>query len=307
MSPEQRAAEAKRPNGRTPLGWRTLRGAATGAKWGAGIGAAAGLVGAKGDPIGALGGAASGGLAGAGYGAIYGAMFGKQIRKDWAQFDQERGTEGERQAAVQSHIDAAQHHSSMARGYVSGGEKLEGKEFHAAVDTAQMHAIAAQSHLEEAERLHALAPRASKLAAIVARVAGMVRKDWATWDQERGPGEKTGRLGGTVAGIFGARRVGGAVAHVMLRAGARRIPAIAGGALAAYGAVKGAQALRATRAGSSTRARRRYSKTRTIPICHRRIRTQGSIPICRRRIRTRRSTLICRRRIRTRRMTRLPS
>lgn len=70
-----------------------------------------------------------------------------------------------------------------------------------------------------------------------------IKKDWAEWDAARpGAGERTGRFGGLVSGIFAAPHVGRAVGHVLLRHGIRRAPAIGAGLVAGYGAVRTAQA-----------------------------------------------------------------
>jgi hypothetical protein len=71
----------------------------------------------------------------------------------------------------------------------------------------------------------------------------LLRKDWAEYDAQRGPGEKTGRVGGLVTGIFAAPHVGRSVGQVLLRHGGSRGRAIGAGLVAGYGAIKGAQAV----------------------------------------------------------------
>jgi len=66
-------------------------------------------------------------------------------------------------------------------------------------------------------------------------------KDWGAWDQERGAGEKTGRLAGTLAGAAGAVKVAGKVARVLKP---RKLPLrVAAAGLAAYGTYQGAKAV----------------------------------------------------------------
>jgi|HubBroStandDraft_4_1064222.scaffolds.fasta_scaffold10941_5 hypothetical protein len=67
-----------------------------------------------------------------------------------------------------------------------------------------------------------------------------ISKDWATYDQERGPAEKTGRMAGTLAGVAGAAKVGRMAFRRLGRAGVRKVPprvALAG--VAAYGTYQG--------------------------------------------------------------------
>ena len=67
------------------------------------------------------------------------------------------------------------------------------------------------------------------------------RKDWSAYDQQRGAGEKTGRLAGTLAGVAGAFKVAGKVARVLKP---RKLPLRAAAAgLAAYGTYQGAKAV----------------------------------------------------------------
>lgn len=71
------------------------------------------------------------------------------------------------------------------------------------------------------------------------KIVVQVNKDWATWDRERGPGEKTGRMAGTMAGIAGAAHVGARLLRsktVRRLAGRGRLGAAAVGA---YGAFQG--------------------------------------------------------------------
>lgn len=70
-----------------------------------------------------------------------------------------------------------------------------------------------------------------------------VQKDWAQWDAQRGAAQRVGRAAGLTFGVFHAPRVGRAVGHVLLRHGGSRAKAIGVGAVAAYGAAKGVQAL----------------------------------------------------------------
>lgn len=67
-----------------------------------------------------------------------------------------------------------------------------------------------------------------------------ISKDWATYDQERGAGEKTGRFAGTLAGVAGAAKVGRMAFRRLGRAGVRRVPAkVALAGVAAYGTYQG--------------------------------------------------------------------
>ena len=67
------------------------------------------------------------------------------------------------------------------------------------------------------------------------------RKDWSAYDQQRGAGEKTGRLAGTLAGAAGAFKVAGKVARVLKP---RKLPLrVAAAGLAAYGTYQGAKAV----------------------------------------------------------------
>lgn len=107
-----------------------------------------------------------------------------------------------------------------------------------------------QEDLDNAMRLLHQAPDRGAVRAHIrskARSLGLsdpIQKDWAEWDAQRpqGAGERTGRVGGLVTGIFHSPRVGRAVAHVLLRHGIRRVPAFGAGAVVAYGAARGAQA-----------------------------------------------------------------
>ena len=69
----------------------------------------------------------------------------------------------------------------------------------------------------------------------------LLRKDWAEYDTQRGAGERTGRLGGLVSGIFAAPHVGRSVGHVLLRHGVGRVRAVGAGLIAGYGAARAAQ------------------------------------------------------------------
>jgi hypothetical protein len=68
------------------------------------------------------------------------------------------------------------------------------------------------------------------------------QKDWTQFDQERGAGEKTGRVAGLGTGLYATPRVARIVSRVMISRGFKRFPALGAGAIAAYGTVRGAQA-----------------------------------------------------------------
>lgn len=66
-------------------------------------------------------------------------------------------------------------------------------------------------------------------------------KDWSEFDRERGAGEKTGRLAGTGAGIYGAGRAARAVRRFAARRGMRGVGPLAAGALAGYATFQAAR------------------------------------------------------------------
>lgn len=66
-----------------------------------------------------------------------------------------------------------------------------------------------------------------------------VQKDWAQFDQQRGAGQKTGRLAGTMAGIAGAAHAASGTARFLRRTGLKTSPRLALAGLAGYGAFQG--------------------------------------------------------------------
>lgn len=68
-------------------------------------------------------------------------------------------------------------------------------------------------------------------------------KDWHAFDAERGAGQKTGRVAGTLAGIAGASKFAPTVFSALKRTGLKRVPRLGLAAVGAYGAYQGAKAV----------------------------------------------------------------
>jgi hypothetical protein len=137
------------------------------------------------------------------------------------------------QAYVQKHFFSAKRRRKLA----ATGAAMPGGSFPIEAPKDVHNAMALLHHHDTpAVRAH-IKSRAQALG-----MGDPFQKDWTQFDQERGAGEKTGRVAGLGAGLYATPRVARIVGRVMISRGFKRFPALGAGAIAAYGTVRGAQA-----------------------------------------------------------------